>query len=236
MNTLLWRLVDVTVPGRRAPRLDRVTLEIPTGITVILGPSGAGKTTLLNLLVEFERPSQGTVLAPSQCPGESLPGVEASSPGDSPGAQTNHQRLQVFWSPPGHGLWPQLTVAAHLTSLIAGTAAERRQTSETLLRGFDLETLQQAYPGTLSQGERDRLSLARSLASGARILVLDEPLIHVQPQKGRAYWDFFRAWCQNTETSIVLATHDAQLFRQAANHVVRLEAGRVINTGSADES
>ena len=50
---MLWSLESVSLPGRRLPRLDGVTLTINQGITAVLGQSGAGKTSLLNLLVEF---------------------------------------------------------------------------------------------------------------------------------------------------------------------------------------
>ncbi len=215
MNDPLWRLIEVTVPGRHAPRLDHISLEIPRGITAVLGPSGAGKTTLLSVLVGFERPASGTVVRTLAITGNRLP---------------------VFWSPPGHGLWPHLTVAAHVTSLLTGPETHCRQAADKLLHAFDLASLHRAFPGTLSQGERDRLSLARALASQAQVLVLDEPLIHVQPKKGRSYWEFVRDWCQNTETSIVLATHDSQLGHCGANHVIDLDLGRVVRVGSVDES
>src|SRR5260221_11020560 len=126
MTTPLWRLVDVTVPGRRGPRLDHVSLEIPAGVTAVLGPSGAGKTTLLNLLVGFEKSYTGTitrigfdVLAPGESPGGN---VDASPPHDSWGAKTaerdQSERLPLFWVPPGHGLWRQGTVRNHLASIM----------------------------------------------------------------------------------------------------------------------
>ena len=57
----LWSLDAVSLPGRRMPRLDRVTVEIARGVTAVLGQSGAGKTSLLNVLVGFERPQSGRV-------------------------------------------------------------------------------------------------------------------------------------------------------------------------------
>ena len=213
MSGILWRLVDVTVPGRRGPRLDRVSLEIPIGVTAILGPSGAGKTTLLNLLVGYERPSSGEIMRLDS---------------------NDDHRLPVFWSPPGHGLWPQLTVRAHLASIMP-PLAEDHKSADRLLQEFDLQSLAGAYPATLSQGERDRLSLARAVASGAQVLVLDEPLVHVQPQAAMRYWAPLRAACRDRQTSIVLATHDAEVARREATHVLHLEQGRVVFAGDAKE-
>ena len=61
MDAPLWRLIDVTVPGRRRPRLDHVSVEIPAGVTVVVGPSGAGKTTVLRAIAGLMKPDQGQV-------------------------------------------------------------------------------------------------------------------------------------------------------------------------------
>lgn len=205
MNELLWRLIDVTVPGRSGPRLDHVSLEIHAGVTAVVGPSGAGKSTLLNLLVGFERPASGRI--------ESL--------------VPNRDRLSVFWAPPGHGLWPQLTVRRHLDSVTPEPVETRDKVVDELLRAFDLDRLAAAYPATLSQGERDRLALARAVASGARVLVLDEPLAHLNAESAQRYWSALRAACRQRKMSVVLATHEMQFVDREASHVIRLEQGRV---------
>src|SRR5690606_31158038 len=89
MTDWLWKLENVTLAGRRQPRLDGVSLEIPPGATAVLGHSGAGKTSLLNLLVEFETPDAGT--------------IEHTR-------LRGNGRLGLFWVPPDLGLWPHLTV------------------------------------------------------------------------------------------------------------------------------
>ena len=151
MDSPLWRLDQVTVPGRMQPRLHQLTVDIPPGITAVLGSSGAGKSTLLNLLVDFERPASGMVQ-----------GVGA--------AKMNG--LPLYWSPPGHGLWPQLTVREHIVACDGN--------ADAFLALLDLSHLASAEPGTLSQGERDRLALARAVASGAKILVLARFLPRLQ--------------------------------------------------------
>ena len=96
MNSL-WSLNDVSLPGRQSPRLDRVTVDIPPGVTAILGQSGAGKTSLLNVLVRYELPSSGRVTL----------STENLSP----------QLRSLFWSPPTHGLWSHLSVEEHLSTV-----------------------------------------------------------------------------------------------------------------------
>ena len=201
----LWSLDAVSLPGRRLPRLDRVTVEIPRGVTAVLGQSGAGKTSLLNVLVGFERPSSGRVEF-----------REASRGG----------RLGVFWSPPSQGLWPHLTVREHLQTV---TSADN---VDELLAQFDLGALADARPGSLSLGERSRLSVARALASGASVLVMDEPLAHVDAGRVGLYWRVIREQCATTGTSLVFATHSPEAALREASQVLCLADGKLSYSGS----
>jgi ABC-type multidrug transport system ATPase subunit len=214
MNVPLWKLERVTLGGRPRPRLADVSLEIGPGVTAILGHSGAGKTSLLNLLVGFESPDRGTILS----------GIERA--GD---------RLSLFWGPPDDGLWPHLTVARHVRAVLpdGGPADERiRQ----LLKDFDLEDKKDSLPDQLSQGERGRLALVRALASEAGALVLDEPLVHVDPAGARQYWESLRNYFrQSAPTAVVFSTHSPEVVLREAQQVVCLSEGRVVYAGSVKQ-
>lgn len=211
---MLWTLHEVSLPGRLSPRVDRLTVEIPSGVTAILGQSGAGKTSLLNLLVGFERPSAGQF----QSSGDRSPAAKDAGP-------------DLFWSPPGYGLWPHLTVREHLATV--GSVSPDDRTA--LLAAFDLQSLSDARPGTLSLGERSRLSVARALASGARVLVMDEPLAHVDPARVGAYWSAIRSWRRDHGASLVIATHSPEVVLREADHVICLTAGRLGYSGSVSD-
>lgn len=213
--SLLWSLNEVSLPGRSAPRLDRVTVEIPQGVTAVLGQSGAGKTSLLNVLVGFERPSSGRLVR---------------------GPDFADGFVPLFWSPPSHGLWPHLTVAEHLSTVISdGTPDDHKQIVDRLLSEFDLVPLSGARPGSLSLGEQSRLSIARALATGAKVLVLDEPLAHVDPARAGIYWAALRRHSHDNMTSLVLATHSPDVVLREANHVLCLDRGRLSYSGSVSE-
>ena len=205
MTQSLWQLNSVNVRGRDRARLHDVSLTIEPGITAVIGASGAGKSSLLNLLVSFEKPTIGTVRS----------GIE------------NSEGLPVFWVPQNAGLWSHLDVADHLA-----VVSDDKEKCEELLRAFDLDDKSNAFPDTLSAGERGRLSVARALASGADVLVMDEPLANVDPVRAEKYWRFIREHCQ--QTSLVFATHSVDTVLREADHVVCLSDGVVKYAGCKD--
>jgi iron(III) transport system ATP-binding protein len=210
MTAPLWKLEDVTLPGRAQPRLDGVTLTIDSGVTAVLGPSGAGKSTLLNLLAGFERPTSGTI----DC--------LVAADGD---------RLPVFWAPADNGLWPHLTVAEHLHA-VAAVSPRANGAVEKILAAFDLTDKSRARIDQLSQGERARLAVARGVAADPRVLVLDEPLVHVDPRRARRYWDVLReSRAGSSSLSVVFSTHLPDVALREADSVVCLDEGRVRFSG-----
>ena len=210
----LWSVKDVSMGGRRIARLDHLSVDIPAGITAVLGQSGAGKSTLLNLLVGFERPASGRIDGPFLPPIPLRPDAVES------------RRLRVYWSPPTHGLWPHLTVREHLS-----TVADGGLDVDALLDSFDLTSMADVRPGTLSLGERSRLSVVRSLASNARAIVLDEPLAHVDRSHVGKYWTAIRRHCREQKTSLVFATHSPESVLREADHVICLSQGQLSYSG-----
>jgi ABC-type multidrug transport system ATPase subunit/sugar lactone lactonase YvrE len=213
MNVPLWKLEQVTLDGPARPRLADVSLEIGPGITAILGHSGAGKTSLLNLLVGFETPDRGTIAALYERAGDKLP---------------------LFWVPPDDGLWPHLTAAQHVRAVIPASRSGARAVD--LLKAFGLEDKSETFPDQLSQGERGRLALVRALASEAGVLVLDEPLVHVDPAGARQYWESLREiFRQSAQTAVVFSTHSAEVVLRESQQVVCLSEGRVVYAGSVKQ-
>jgi ABC-type multidrug transport system ATPase subunit len=214
MTAPVWKLERVSLGSGRPPRLCDLSLDIGPGVTAILGPSGAGKTSLLNLLVGFEEPDHGTIVA-------------SVSPTDG--------RLPLFWSPPDDGLWPHLSVDEHLQAVMPHNPAAAARTSN-LLAAFGLADKSGSFPDQLSQGECARLALVRALASDAEVLVLDEPLVHVDPAGARQAWNGFRDFLrQSTRTAVVFSTHSPEVVLREAQQVVCLAEGRVVYAGSVKQ-
>lgn len=209
MSKSAWNLDAVTLPGRTANRLQDITCEINSGVTAVLGCSGAGKSSLLNVLAGFEKPASGTVSAPAECA---------------------DQRLSLFWSPQDHGLWPHLTVAEHIEYVQPETPAVEVSRDAWLSR-FGLTELKAALPESLSQGERSRLSVARTLASEAEWLVFDEPLTHVDRASAWKYWRIIVEHAQRTDADVIFSSHDPEFVLRFSDSVICLDAGRMVFSG-----
>ncbi|MCA9080497.1 MAG: ATP-binding cassette domain-containing protein, partial [Planctomycetaceae bacterium] len=206
MTQPLWKLEHVTLSGHLRPRLEDVSLQIAAGTTAVLGCSGAGKTSMLNLLVGLERPDAGSV---------------------SRNWAKTTDRPPIAWSPADGGLWPHLTVRQHLDAVT--------DDADDWLNLFDLTPLANAPPDRLSLGECSRLSLLRALASRPQVLVLDEPLVHVDTARVRRYWDEVSRVCHEGDISVVFALHDPELILRQAEHVICLDDGRCQWQGSATD-
>ncbi|QDT16920.1 ATP-binding cassette domain-containing protein [Alienimonas californiensis] len=218
MTAPLFTLSHVSLPGRPGrPRLDDVSLTIPPGVTAVVGASGAGKSSLLEVLVGFEAPSSGMIKR----------GAPPSGDGEAGG---------LFWVPSDLGLWPGETVMGHL---LAVQPERDEAAAEALLDRFGLAGVADRRPGTLSAGERSRLALARAVASGAGVLVLDEPLAHVDPAALPGLWAVLREHWDGTadgvRRSVVFAIHDPAAALRESTHCVALADGRVRFAGPTTE-
>lgn len=191
------------------PRLSGIGLSIRSGVTAVLGASGAGKSSLLSLLAGFERPTSGTIACSSK---------------------SGTRQLPLFWSPQDHGLWSKLTAREHLATVRPDVPQTDRTVDEwlALLR---LDSVADALPQHLSQGERSRLSLGRALVSEAACLVLDEPLAHVDPIHCRSYLDLIAGHARDLDAAVVFSTHDPVSVLRIAESVICLSEARCVFNG-----
>jgi iron(III) transport system ATP-binding protein len=225
----LWTLKGISLYGTDHARLDEVSVEIHPGVTAILGHSGSGKTSLLNLLVGFEKPDRGEIAL------------------DIP--QQNSAGLPLFWSPHDDGLWGHLTVKEHLET-VAPRGKDGSNRVEILLAAFDLSNKSGWRTNQLSRGECSRLTVARACASQARVLVLDEPLVHVDHEAAGRYWRQLLARpasagpmrekpatqerTHEEDGSLVFSTHAPEVVMREATRVICLSEGRVTYSGEVD--
>ena len=137
---------------------------------------------------------------------------------------------RIAWVPQNGGLWPQCDSVEHLH--LAGAS---REAIAELLAAFDLENKAGHRPHELSQGEKSRLAVARALAMGATVLVMDEPLVHVDPARAPKYWTVIREHLRTHQASLVFSTHIAETVLGEATRAICLREGRVLHEGRVQE-
>src|SRR6266404_3634507 len=142
-----------------------VSLRCEEGVSVLFGPSGAGKTLTLNALAGLVTPDTGRILLDGEILFDAQRNVEVPP--------RNRGAAYVFQN---DALFPHMTVEDNLVFPLAKLGPiERHRRSRALMDTFRIGPLAERYPRDLSGGEKQRATLARSLAIGPRLLLLDEP-------------------------------------------------------------
>ena len=200
--------------------LQDVNLSIREGEFVsIVGPSGCGKSTLLYLIGGFLQPEQGTI---------QTDGKRVTGPGVDRGV--------VFQE---YALFPWLTVAGNIEYGLKEAvkpAEERARIVRHYVNLIGLAGFENRYPKELSGGMKQRVAIARTLACGPRILLLDEPLGALDAQTREGMQDeLLRIW-QATSTTVVMITHDVSEAVYLSNRIVVMSSrpGTVVEEFGVD--
>jgi iron(III) transport system ATP-binding protein len=184
----------------------------PGELVGLLGPSGCGKTTLLRLIAGFERPERGVV----RIGGQEVAGPQRWLPPERRGVGMVFQDYALF---PHLNAWRNATFG-----LRRGHDSSR---AAWLLELLGLQGLEQRYPHELSGGQRQRLALARALAPGCSLVLLDEPFSNLDVEvrlRLRAELPGVLARCG---ASGVIVTHDPEEAMAICDRVAVLEAGQL---------
>ena len=214
----------------------------PGELLGLLGPSGCGKTTLLRLIAGFERPSRGRVL---------LDGREVAGPRhwlapERRGVGMVFQDYALFphltaWQNACFGL-PRGASPTTIQGFVQGSfqgsfqgSVQGQERVRWLLSLLGLGGLEQRYPHALSGGQRQRLALARALAPGPRLLLLDEPFSNLDGEVRLRLRRELPGLLRQCQTSAVLVTHDPQEALAICDRIAVLAAGRLEQSAPAQE-
>jgi iron(III) transport system ATP-binding protein len=197
--------------------LNDVSLTAPEGqVVALLGPSGSGKSTILRLIAGLEPLDAGEI----HLGGERVSSVGATAP-------TEARRIGMVFQ--DYSLFPHLTVGANVAfGLDKFGRAERDETALKWLDRVGLKHRAGAYPHELSGGEQQRVALARALAPKPRAILLDEPFSGLDAVLRAELRDATLATLAETRTTTLFVTHDAEDALQAADRLVILKAGQVL--------
>jgi osmoprotectant transport system ATP-binding protein len=196
--------------------VDGVSLDIAPGAFVALvGQSGSGKSTLLRMVNRLIEPDAGRVL---------LNGAEVR---DRPAPALRRRIGYVFQS---IGLFPHMDVAHNIAigPRLAGDPLAPERVGELLaLVGLERQHAQR-MPSELSGGQRQRVGVARALAAGPELLLMDEPFGALDPVTRDALGKRVRALHDDLRLTTVMVTHDMAEALLLADRVLVMEAGRIV--------
>ncbi|MBI3117715.1 MAG: ATP-binding cassette domain-containing protein [Candidatus Hydrogenedentes bacterium] len=184
----------------------------PGAFTVLHGPSGCGKTTLLRLIAGLEVPDRGALYLQGRC-------------ASGNGAYLPPHRRGLAMAFQDFALWPHLTVEQHLDFVLRAAGkprALRRETIASLLALMQFEDKRTIRHATLSGGQQQRLNLARALAIGAPLLLLDEPFAHLDAALQERILAELLRLKQQDGTTIVLAAHEHETLLAHADITLAL--------------
>ena len=203
--------------GQSVVALDGLDLEVASGeFVALIGESGSGKSTLLHLSGGIDRPTSGEVRVGKRNVG-ALPESEL----------VLYRRREVGMVFQFFNLLPHLTVRENVELPRrldgAGDAADR---ATELLGRVGLAARTAAHPYELSGGEMQRVAIARALASGARLLLADEPTGNLDSRNGAAVLTLLDEVRRERGVTLLLATHSVPACERA-DRVVQLKDGRI---------
>jgi iron(III) transport system ATP-binding protein len=194
------RVVAISKRFGKRTAVDRVSFEVADGGTLgIIGPSGCGKTTVLRLIAGLDAPDEGEIW---------LDGRLASSKGR---LHVSPARRNIGFVFQDLALWPHLTAAGNLLFVLESRgwpAKTRAARVREVLEIVGLPERSDEYPGHLSGGEQQRVALARALVGKPDLLLLDEPLASLDPDRRAALRQEIRAVRKRLGVTMIYVSHD----------------------------
>ena len=212
-------------------------MAIPQGlITGLIGPNGAGKTTVFNMITGFYTPTSGNI----RFAGKTITGAAPHSICKYGIART-FQNIRLF---SGLSTLQNVMVGARLRQksawwmaplqlpLVRREEREAREQAMRLLERLDLAAAAYQPANSLPYGAQRRLEIARALATGPKLLLLDEPAAGMNPQESSELMDLIRAIRDDFDLTILLIEHDMKVVMGVCAHIWVLEYGMCIAEGS----
>lgn len=213
------KLQDVTKRFGGTIALNRISSIFPRRkITVVLGPSGSGKSTLLRIISGLERPDEGKVLIDGELVNELEPYERGVS--------------MIFQYP---ALFPHLKVYDNISFGLEPLGLSGEEIDERVIETAELleiNELLDRYPSMLSGGEMQRVSLARALVIRPKILLLDEPLGHLDVNLRTKLRRELVEIQRKLSITFIYVTHDQDEALEIADHLIILNEGIIVDMGN----
>lgn len=199
-----------------------ITIEKGSRIAII-GPSGSGKSTLLHLLGGLDSPTEGEVL---------INQLNWNTLSEKKRCRMRNQQLGFVYQ--FHHLLPEFSAVENVAMplLLAGMSVNKAvNQAEHILAQVGLSARKEHKPAQLSGGERQRVAIARALVHRPHCVLADEPTGNLDQSTAARVLDLMLDLNKQTETALVIVTHDLQIANRM-DHLLRLEEGALVHTSS----
>lgn len=197
--------------------LTNVTCTLADGtLTAIIGPSGSGKTTLLSILAGLDKPTEGSVH------------IDEQNYSDLDLDRCRREQVAMIFQ--AFQLFPLLTAEENVSFAMEINGAKKPDAKAYAHELLDMvgigEDKYRRYPANLSGGEKQRVAIARSLASGAKVILADEPTGALDTANTENIMDILKFLAHDKGYCVIVVTHDLEVA-SAADCVLRLVDGEL---------
>jgi molybdate transport system ATP-binding protein len=201
-----------------------VAFTSDTAATALFGPSGAGKTSVINMIVGLLKPERGRIVLGDDVLFDSATGINIPA-----------WRRRIGYVFQEGRLFPHFSVRRNLDygRWISGHPRDPKQISH-VIGMLDVGHLLDRRPGKLSGGERQRVAVGRALLMQPRLLLLDEPLASLDVARKREILPYLERLRDDARVPLIYVSHNAAEIKHIASRVVRLDSGKVVETGGIE--
>lgn len=234
------RLQDLTIRFGGITAVNELDLELPQGIIAgLIGPNGAGKTTAFNLISGFYKPTAGSV----SFHGQNITGLPPHAICKAGIART-FQNIRLFGNATA---LENVMVGGHVRQksawwmpplqlpMVRGEEKRLTAASLDLLERLNLADAAHKLAASLPYGAQRRLEIARALATGPSLLLLDEPAAGMNPQESTELMDLIRGIQRDFSLTILLIEHDMKVVMGVCDRIWVLEYGLCIAEGRPED-
>lgn len=231
---------DLTIQFGGLVAVDHVDFHVEPGeIVCIIGPNGAGKTTVFNLLTGLYAPTAGTITFEGQ-------EIQGNRPQDivQRGIARTFQNIKIYNK---LRVIENIMIGSHIrtnynvfdalfrTKKFHEQEREKCAMAKEFLKSMNFDDKADTFAGSLPYGDMRRLEILRAMASGAKLLLLDEPAAGMNPQESAELVEFIGKIAKEDGFTILLIEHDMNVVMNVADRIYVLDYGKLIAQGLPEE-
>lgn len=217
------KLIDLSKHYRGLKAVDKINLEVKRGMVFgFLGPNGAGKTTTIKMMAGVLKPTEGQII---------INGIDmARDPAQA--------KRSIGFIPDQPFLYEKLTgveflrFIAGLYNLNHGSSVEHRISA--LLRLFELSHWGEELIESFSHGMRQRLIMCAALLHEPEVIIVDEPMVGLDPRAARLVKDVFKDQARKGKT-VFMSTHSLEVAQEVCEEIAIIQTGKIIAKGTAED-